>query len=204
MNLKLKRLVRTTSSEQYALFDLDQTDEEDDLPLTIGKLDLHYTAEGVYGTMLLWDDASRNLRPAYRRAFVQALLEDIVQPMGVPNEYVVEFFAPTLDYYEVFHNVEIDEDEDLDEDVGEETVAEDERVSARDAEAGLRRGSSGQGRPVPYVAGDADAGDADDEDADEVDADEYDADEYETGDIDDDYLDDEDDSDEEEPRPRVR
>ena len=31
------------------------------------------------------------------------------QPMGVPNEYVVEFFAPTLDAYEVFHNVAIDE-----------------------------------------------------------------------------------------------
>jgi hypothetical protein len=29
----------------------------------------------------------------------------ISQPMGVPNEYVVEFFAPTLDQYEVFHNV---------------------------------------------------------------------------------------------------
>jgi hypothetical protein len=33
--------------------------------------------------------------------------------MGVPNEYVVEFFAPTLDQYEVFHNVEV---EGLDED----------------------------------------------------------------------------------------
>jgi hypothetical protein len=25
--------------------------------------------------------------------------------MGVPNEYVVEFFAPNLDEYEVYHNV---------------------------------------------------------------------------------------------------
>lgn len=114
MNLKLKRLVRTPSSEQYALFDLEQTDEDDQLPMTIGKLDLHYTAEGVYGTMLLWDDASRHLRPGYRRAFIQVLLEDIVQPMGVPNEYVIEFFAPTLDLYEVFHNVEVEEE-------GEET-----------------------------------------------------------------------------------
>jgi hypothetical protein len=114
VNLKLKRLVRTPSSEQYALFDLEQTDEDDQLPMTIGKLDLHYTGEGVYGTMLLWDDASRHLRPAYRRAFIQVLLEDIVQPMGVPNEYVIEFFAPTLDLYEVFHNVEVEEE-------GEET-----------------------------------------------------------------------------------
>ena len=28
-----------------------------------------------------------------------------MQPMGVPNEYVVEFFCPSLDEYELFHNV---------------------------------------------------------------------------------------------------
>ena len=67
MNLKLKRLVRTSSSEQYALFDLDQVDAEDQLPLTIGKLDLHYTGEGVYGTILLWDDTTRHMKPAQRQ-----------------------------------------------------------------------------------------------------------------------------------------
>ena len=105
MNLKLKRLVRTGSSEQYALFDLDQVDAEDQLPLTIGKLDLHYTAEGVYGTILLWDEATRQMKTAQRQEFIYALLDEVSQPMGVPNEYVVEFFAPTLDQYEVFHNV---------------------------------------------------------------------------------------------------
>ena len=104
MNLKLKRLVRTPSSEQYALFDLEQVDA-DGLPMTIGKLDLHYTVEGVYGTVLLWDEASRRLAPAQRSAFIHALLGEVVQPMGVPNEYVVEFFAPTLADYEVMHNV---------------------------------------------------------------------------------------------------
>ncbi len=107
MNLKLKRLVRTPSSEQYALFDLDQADA-DHQPATIGKLDLHYTGEGMYGTLLLWDDTIRNMRPHLRRDFVHALLADLAQPMGVPNEYVVEFFAPTLDHYEVIHNVEVE------------------------------------------------------------------------------------------------
>lgn len=111
MNLKLKRLVRTSSSEQYALFDLDQVDAEDQLPLTIGKLDLHYTGEGLYGTILLWDETTRQLKPAQRREFIYALLDEISQPMGVPNEYVVEFFAPTLDQYEVFHNVGLAADE---------------------------------------------------------------------------------------------
>lgn len=111
MNLKLKRLVRTSSSEQYALFDLDQVDL-DQQPITIGKLDVHYTGEGLYGTLLLWDDTSRELDLGRRADFVQALLDEIAQPMGVPSEYVVEFFAPTLDEYKVFHNVgEIDIDE---------------------------------------------------------------------------------------------
>jgi hypothetical protein len=113
VNLKLKRLVRTPSSEQYALFDLDQVDA-DQLPMTIGKLDLHYTGEGVYGTLLLWDEASRRLTPGQRSAFIRALLDEVAQPMGVPNEYVVEFFAPNLDEYEVFHNVGVNEESTAD------------------------------------------------------------------------------------------
>lgn len=111
MNLKLKRLVRTTSSEQYALFDLDQINA-DNQPTTIGKLDMHYTSEGMYGTILLWDDVSREMGIAERKDLVQILLDEISTPMGVPNEYVFEFFAPTLDEYEVIHNVGLDEVED--------------------------------------------------------------------------------------------
>ena len=109
MNLKLKWLVRTPSSEEYALFDLEQVTAEN-VPMTIGKLDLHYTGEGVYGTVLLWDEASRRLTAAQRRSFISALLAELAQPMGVPNEYVIEFFAPTLEQYEVFHNVGDEED----------------------------------------------------------------------------------------------
>ncbi len=115
MNLKLKRLVRTPNSEQYALFDLDQIDEEDEMPATIGKLDLHYTAEGVYGTLLMWDESTRTLGVERRKEFIYALLDEVTQPMGVPNEYVVEFFAPTLDFYEVFHNVGLAEEDEEDE-----------------------------------------------------------------------------------------
>lgn len=111
MNLKLKRLVRTHSSEQYALFDLDQVDVNRQ-PLTIGKLDLHYTAEGTYGTILLWDAASRRLKVEQRKLFIQALLNEMVLPMGVPNEYVVEFFAPDLDGYDVIHNLDEEDDEE--------------------------------------------------------------------------------------------
>jgi hypothetical protein len=109
MNLKLKRLVRTPNSEQYALFDLDQVDENQD-PQAIGKLDLHYTGEGTYGTVLLWDDVSRQMESDRRQAFLRALLDEIAQPMGVPSEYVVEYFAPSLNDYEMLHNVGGDDD----------------------------------------------------------------------------------------------
>lgn len=125
MNLKLKRLVRTHSSEQYALFDLDQIDANRQ-PLTIGKLDLHYTGEGTYGTILLWDDASRKLKPEQRRAFIRALLTELVLPMGVPNEYVVEFFAPDLNGYEVFHNLDDEDDEDENDEYEEDNDYDDE------------------------------------------------------------------------------
>lgn len=177
MNLKLKRLVRTTSSEQYAVFDLDQTDQEDQLPLTIGKLDLHYTAEGVYGTMLLWDESSRGLRPAYRRAFIQALLEDIIQPMGVPNEYVIEFFAPNLDLYEVFHNVEVEDDADGSQANGAQTDDHDAALGAigpeNDRRSGTGRAPAGRG----YV--DAEQGDHPDPDYDDLE--DYDDPGYEDG-----------------------
>ena len=110
MNLKLKRLVRTQNSEQYALFDLSQLDAQQQ-PMTIGKLDLHYTGEGIYATILLWDELSRRLRPNQRQKFIHALLEEISAPMGVPNEYVIEFFTPSLDQYELFHNLALDEDD---------------------------------------------------------------------------------------------
>lgn len=124
MNLKLKRLVRTQTSEQYALYDLDQIGSGEQPP-TIGKVDLHYTGEGVYGTLLLWDESIRALRPTQRRAFVNAILAEITQPMGVPNEFVVEFFVPNLDYYELFHNVGIDEGE-MEDDEDEDWLDEEE------------------------------------------------------------------------------
>jgi hypothetical protein len=156
LNLKLKRLVRTTSSEQYALFDLDQVDGNRQ-PVTIGKLDLHYTGEGTYGTILLWDDASRKLKPEHRRLFIQALLKELVMPMGVPNEYVVEFFEPDLDGYEVFHN--LDEEEDDIDGVSGDMDADDIDIDDIDAD--------------DMDADDTDTGDIDIDDIDEAQSSEF-------------------------------
>ena len=110
MNLKLRRLVRTPSSEQYALFDPDRTDDNYD-PLSIGKLDLHYTPDGIYGTFLLWKKVADELPPDQIRALVEATLQELSEPMGLPAFYAVEFFSPHLESYVLYSN-ETEEDEE--------------------------------------------------------------------------------------------
>lgn len=103
MNLKLRRLVRTPSSEQYALFDADRTDENYD-PLSIGKLDLHYTSDGIYGTFLLWEQVADELPADQVHDLVGATLEELSEPMGLPAFYAVEFFSPKLESYVLHSN----------------------------------------------------------------------------------------------------
>ena len=98
MNIKLRRLVRTPSSEQYALFDLDQTDASYN-PLSIGKIDLHHTTEGVYGTFLLWRGAVDGLPPDQVHALVESTVQELCEPMGVPAFYAIEYFAPDIQDY---------------------------------------------------------------------------------------------------------
>lgn len=121
MNLKLRRLVRTPSSEQYALFDSDRTDDNYD-PLSIGKLDLHYTSDGIYGTLLFWDEVANELPSDQVRALAEAILEELSEPMGLPAFYAVEFFSPHLTTYVLYSN-EVDEEDIEEESKGEEEDA---------------------------------------------------------------------------------
>lgn len=122
MNLKLRRLVRTPSSEQYALFDSDRTDDNYD-PLSIGKLDLHYTADGVYGTFLLWAQTANELPPDQVRDIVEATLQELTEPMGLPAFYAVEYFSPDLQTYVLQSNeIEAESAEDQQEDSTEDGV----------------------------------------------------------------------------------
>jgi hypothetical protein len=111
MNLKLRCLVRTPTSEQYALFDRDRTDSNYD-PLSIGKLDLHFTADGIYGTFLLWREAIEDLPANQVHALVEATLEELSEPMGLPAFYAVEFFSPDLASYSLYSNESEEEEED--------------------------------------------------------------------------------------------
>jgi hypothetical protein len=104
MNLKLRRLVRTPSSEQYALFDLDRTNADFD-PLSLGKIDLHYTDKGTYGTFLMWQEAVGDLPREQVHLLVETLLQEICEPMGLPVFYAVEFFSPDQRNYALHSNV---------------------------------------------------------------------------------------------------
>lgn len=112
MNIKLRRLVRTPSSEQYALFDLDRTDANYD-PMSIGKLDLHYTSDGIYGTFLLWEDAVSGLPADQVHALVEATVQELCEPMGMPAFYAIEYFSPKLQSYEL-HTADDEAPEDED------------------------------------------------------------------------------------------
>jgi hypothetical protein len=109
MNLKLRRLVRTASSEQYALFDLDQTDANYD-PLSIGKLDLHFTPNGVYGTFLLWNRTAADLPADQVCALVELTVQELCEPMGIPEFFAIEFFSPDLSSYSLHSSEDKDGD----------------------------------------------------------------------------------------------
>jgi hypothetical protein len=110
--------VRTPSSEQYALFDPDRTDENYD-PMSIGKLDLHYTSDGIYGTFLLWRQAIEGLPAGQIDALVEATLQELAEPMGLAAFYAVEFFSPELGSYKLYSN-------DTEDENGEEAEPEDQ------------------------------------------------------------------------------
>ena len=128
MNLKLRRLVRTPSSEQYALFDADRTDDNYD-PLSIGKLDLHYTSDGIYGTFLLWEQVADELPADQVHDLVEATLEELSEPMGLPAFYAVEFFSPRLESYVLHSN-----DGEVEEVEEEESAIEREETEWKDRE----------------------------------------------------------------------
>jgi hypothetical protein len=95
MKLMLRRLIRTPSSEQYALFDLDRRDANHD-PLSVGKVDLHYTSDGTFGTFLLWNEAIVDLPSDQVHALVETTVHELCDPVGIPAFHVIEYFSPDL------------------------------------------------------------------------------------------------------------
>jgi hypothetical protein len=105
MNIKLQRVVRTALSEEIVIRDLDQPDKEGE-PRTIGKLDVHYTDEGVYGTLLLWPDLVESTAKADLDAFVQdGIIDEVTGAIGVAETYNIELYSPDMKRYKLYSNL---------------------------------------------------------------------------------------------------
>src|SRR5689334_21515191 len=131
MNLKLRRSARTPHSEEISIFDTDVKDEQEE-PVNIGKLDLHYVDDQIVGTLLIWAEYASNFATAQRGTpmtmtdLIDQILDEICEPLGVPAEYGIEVYYPRLDQHEFASNYDEFEDEDLmDEFAGEDVEGTD-------------------------------------------------------------------------------
>ncbi len=105
MNVKLQRVVRTPASEEIVIKDLDQADKESG-PKTIGKLDVHYTDEGVYGTLLLWPETVDGMTKTALDAFVQeAVIDELTAAIGIAESFNIELYSPDMKRYKLFSNL---------------------------------------------------------------------------------------------------
>jgi len=105
MNVKLQRVVRTALSEEIVIRDLDQLDK-DGTPRTLGKLDVHYTDEGVYGTLLLWPEMVDATAKADLDAFVQdTIIDELTSVIGVAESYNIELYSPDMKRYKLYSNL---------------------------------------------------------------------------------------------------
>jgi hypothetical protein len=105
MKIKLQRVVRTAASEEIVIRDLDQTDK-DGGPRAIGKLDAHFTDDGIYGTLLLWPDVvDATAKAALDNLIVDSIIEELTGPIGVAESYNIEFYSPDMKRYKLFSNL---------------------------------------------------------------------------------------------------
>ena len=121
MRLRIKRRIRTATSEQWTLFDAERRDAQGEME-NIGKMDLHYDEDMVYATLLLWNEFVSVVGEDTTRAIVDDLMDEATAPIGVSALYSIDFFTPSLQDYKFYTN-----DEDFDEDEDEEySAGEDE------------------------------------------------------------------------------
>jgi hypothetical protein len=110
MNLKLKRVVRTSHSEEIAVFDSDTRDENDDA-VSIGKLEVHYLGDQIVGTLLIWSEFAQGYNATHGPGsdetmddLIDSILSEIAEPLGVPAEYGIEVYFPSVTNQSFFSN----------------------------------------------------------------------------------------------------
>jgi hypothetical protein len=136
----LKRTVRTPNSEELAVFDADTRDEHGSA-VNIGKIDLHFADDQVVGTLLLWQEYvtgyNRTHGPGSEEnldMLIDAILAEATEPVGVPGEYGIEVYYPSVTEHQFISNYEDDEDE-----VAEAEDAEQEEGQEPDFLKGTKR-----------------------------------------------------------------
>lgn len=112
MFIKLKRASRTSHSEEMTIQFADERHMGGD-EVNIGKIDVHYLGDQIVGTLLIWQE--------HVNAFGQAgidlddvisqILAEVSEPIGVPSEYGIEIYYPSLAKQDFISNYADDEPE---------------------------------------------------------------------------------------------
>src|SRR5881296_1608688 len=132
MNLNLKRVTRTPHSEEISIFDADTRDEHDQA-VNIGKLEVHYLDDQIVGTLLIWQEYATGFNRTHAPGsdetmdtLIDEILSEISEPLGVPVEYGIEVYYPSVQNHYFVSNYS-DEDE---EEAGEEGAEWEDTESA--------------------------------------------------------------------------
>ncbi len=124
MRIKIKRRIRTANSEQWSLFNTEELDDTGE-PSNIGKVDIHYDPDMIYVTLLLWSEVTEELEETTIQRIIDDIIDEVTEPVGVPADYSLEFFTPSLSSYRFKTNYEEEEDlEDEEDEEGEEDYEE--------------------------------------------------------------------------------
>lgn len=106
MNLMLRRSTRTPSSEEILIFDADNRDANG-AAVNIGKLDAHYLDDQLVGTLLLWNEFVTGFDRAHGPeddesldVVIHQIMTEITDPLGVPSEYGIEVYYPSVQNYQ--------------------------------------------------------------------------------------------------------
>jgi hypothetical protein len=116
MNLKLKVTARTSNSEEIVIFDAD-TRDENNKAVNLGKLDVHYVGDQIVGTLLIWQEYATGFNRTHAPGsdetmdtLIDEILAEISEPLGVPVEYGIEVYYPSVQNHYFVSNYS-DEDE---------------------------------------------------------------------------------------------
>jgi hypothetical protein len=114
MIIKLKRASRTFHSEEITIQFSDDQHLNGDL-VDIGKLDVHYLGDQIVGTLLIWQEHANAFSQTGSGIDLDEVIDEILTemsaPIGVPSEYGIEIYYPSLAKQDFISNYADEEQE---------------------------------------------------------------------------------------------